>query len=110
MSGGHFDYKQWHIDQIAEDVRTEIEKSGRHLTDEEIKNDWRGPTWFKEYPNDLKYYEYPEEVIEEFRNGYNILKKAYVYAQRIDWLLSGDDGNESFINRLKEELNNLKEL
>ena len=37
-----------------------------------------------------------------------ILKKAYVYAQRIDWLLSDDDGEESFHKRLKEELDNLK--
>jgi hypothetical protein len=27
--------------------------------------------------------------------------------QRIDWLLSGDDGEESFIERLKEDLEKL---
>ena len=37
-----------------------------------------------------------------------MLKKAYIYAQRVDWLLSGDDGNESFIERLTEELNKLE--
>lgn len=33
---------------------------------------------------------------------------AQVYAQRIDWLLSGDDGEDNFHLRLKEDLANLK--
>lgn len=49
-----------------------------------------------------------KETIEEFKQGLSILRKAYIYAQRIDWLLSGDDGEESFHKRLKEELDNLK--
>ena len=53
-------------------------------------------------------YKYNKETIKEFKKGLAILKKAYVYAQRIDWLLSGDDGEESFHERLKEELDNLK--
>ena len=42
------------------------------------------------------------------RQGLKIIRKAYIYAQRIDWLLSGDDGEESFHERLEEELNELK--
>jgi hypothetical protein len=30
-----------------------------------------------------------------------------VYAQRVDWLVSGDDGEESFITRLAEDLKEL---
>jgi hypothetical protein len=30
-----------------------------------------------------------------------------IYAQRVDWFLSGDDGDESFLRRLSEELNGL---
>ena len=37
------------------------------------------------------------------------LEIAYIYAQRVDRLLSGDDGDESFLRRLKEELNQNKE-
>lgn len=36
-----------------------------------------------------------------------MLKRARVYAQRVDWLLSGDDNEESFHERLKEELEEL---
>jgi hypothetical protein len=36
------------------------------------------------------------------------LKIAQVYAQRVDWLLSGDDGEESFLRRLDDELKKLE--
>lgn len=42
------------------------------------------------------------------RDGVEALKTAYVYAQRIDWFLSGDDGEESFVSRLNDELEKLK--
>lgn len=53
--------------------------------------------------------DYSEETIKEFRKGVDILKKAQVYANRIDWLMSGDDGEESFHKRLKEGLKELEE-
>ena len=34
----------------------------------------------------------------------DILRRAEIYAQRVDYLISGDDGEESFHSRLKEEL------
>jgi hypothetical protein len=44
-----------------------------------------------------------QEVIEEFKKGAEIIKLAQIYMQRMDWLLSGDDGEESFISRLKQD-------
>ena len=37
------------------------------------------------------------------------LRKAAIYAQRIDWLLSGDDDEKSLKERLEEELKELEE-
>ena len=109
MSGGHFDYKQWHINQIADDVEKLIERNGREKTREELKEEgWRGDDWYKKYPEDLWYYEYPDEVVEKFKEGLIILRQAAVYAQRIDWLVSGDDGEESFLERLEKELSDGK--
>lgn len=42
------------------------------------------------------------------KKGLDYLRKASIYAQRIDWLMSDDDGEEEFHERLSEELNNLK--
>ena len=68
---------------------------------------------YEEYEQDedgeIPYFpDYTPETIQEFRNGVEILKKASVYAQRIDWLISGDDGEDSFHQRLKEDLNKLE--
>ena len=108
MSGGAFDYKQYNIGMIADEIEQLVERSGRPKTKEELKNEsWRDPEWYKKYPEDLNYYKYPDDVIEEFKKGIDILRKAQIYAQRIDWLISGDDGEESFHRRLKEDLDKL---
>lgn len=109
MSGGAFEYQQFHIKNIADSIEHEILNSGREKTEEELKDEceWRDTEWYKKYPEDLKYYEYPADVIEEFKNAVNALRIAEVYAQRVDWLLSGDDGEKSFMRRLKEDLGKL---
>ena len=114
MSGGHFDYYQWHIRDIVYSLEDYIYG---HSLDEEDIDYYIEDHWLedkeKEYVIKNKHtvpnlYEYSKETIKEFKKGLAILKKAYIYAQRIDWLLSGDDGEESFHERLKEELDNLK--
>ena len=110
MSGGFFDYQDFQLISIAADIEREIEKNGQPLTKEEIKNSWRDSQWYEKYPEDLYHYKYPDEVIERFKEAVNILRKAYIYAHRIDYLLSGDDGEESFIERLNEELTELKQI
>ena len=110
MSGGTFEYFQYHINDIADTIEKYIKKNGKKKSEKIIReeSEWRRKDWYDEYPEDLSYYKYPDEVIAEFKNGVNLLRKAAVYAQRIDWLLAGDDGEKSFITRLKEDLDKLK--
>jgi hypothetical protein len=82
MSGGHFDYAQYKINDIANSIEKLISENT----------------------------EYSEETIHEFRIGLDALKKAAVYAQRIDWLVSGDDSEKSFHSRLAEDLGKLMRL
>ena len=110
MSGGRYEYDQYRINNIVEFIESEIQKSGRKKTDEEIKDEsWHDKEWYEKYPEDLYYYKYPDEVIEKFKEGVKALKIAYVYAHRIDWLLSGDDGEESFLERLEQELKQIQD-
>ena len=90
MSGGHFNYDQYKIGQIADDIEHIILNNG---SDE--KDEWG----YKRYS------EYSPETISEFKRGLDILRQAHIYTQRIDWLLSGDDGEDSFHSRLKHDLN-----
>jgi len=89
MSGGHFDYEQYKISQIADD----IDQLVRDNNNKEL-NEW----------GDTKGSNFSAETIAEFKKGIEILKQAYVYAQRIDWLMSGDDGEDTFHERLKDDL------
>jgi len=108
MSGGAFEYTQYSITMIADEIEKEIERNGRAKTTEELKNEgWRNDEWYEKYPEDLNWYKYSDEIIEKFKESVEILRKAYVYSQRIDWLLSGDDGEETFMERLKQDLNEL---
>ena len=93
MSGGHFDYDQYKIGQISDQVHHLI------LSNEDKTKDEYG------YPMGR---EYGPGTIEKFKEGLKFLRLAEIYAQRIDWLISGDDGEDSFLERLEEELKGLK--
>ena len=108
MSGGAFNYDQYQIGYIVDEIEEVVLKNGAEKTPEELKNEgWRDPDWYKKYPEDKFHYQYPDEVIEKMKEGIEVLKRAQIYAQRIDWLLSGDDGEESFLKRLEKDLNEL---
>jgi hypothetical protein len=106
MSGGRFDYAQYHIKTISDGIRSEIDRSGKPLTDEE-KYECHDDEWYEKYPEDLFHHRYPDEIIDKFKEAIKYLDIAEVYAQRIDRLLSGDDSEDTFLVRLKEELDKL---
>lgn len=111
MRGGHYSYDQYRINNIIESIESIITKNGKEKTKEELKDEgWRDPEWYTKYPEDLHYYKYPDEVINKMKEGVHYLKLAYIYAQRIDWLLSGDDNEESFLERLKKELEDYEKI
>jgi len=91
MSGGHFDYKQYNIDDIADEIGRLIETN-----DSTEKDEW-GDTIGRHYDADILAY---------FKDAVTILKLASLLVKRIDWLVSGDDGPESFKHRVVEELAN----
>jgi hypothetical protein len=108
MSGGHWEYKQYQFTDVIDDLKSIIEKNGQPKTKEEMKAEgWNNAEWYEKYPDDKFHYKYPDEVIEEFKNAVDIISRAQIYMHRVDWLLSGDDGDESFIKRLNEELKKL---
>jgi len=89
MSGGHFEYKQYELSHIADEIENAI-----------ANNDSNEMNYF----GDPIGYGFSDETIAEFRKAVTALRVAQVYAQRIDWLLSGDDGEDTFRERLAAEL------
>ena len=88
MSGGRFGYSQHRLTVMVEEIETVIQNNG-------VKDQWG-------YADNFS-----EETLQEFRKGIEILNRAYVYAQRIDWLVSGDDSEPYFHKRLQQELKEL---
>lgn len=82
MSGGYFDYNYSHIQEV-------IEQLEYLLTSDETQP----------IREDLA-----KVTLDKMEEGLEILQKAKIYAQRIEWLISGDDSEESFHRRLEEDL------
>ena len=106
MSGGAWDYSQYQITTIAESIESYLNRQGKPKSKDEL---WNSSDYYEKYPEEKFYPSLRKDVEEEFRKGLNYLKLAAVYAQRIDWLLSGDDGEDSFIERLEYELKKLND-
>jgi hypothetical protein len=89
MSGGYFDYNQYKIGQIADDIEQLV------LTNksEELNS-------FGERKGRF----YSQDTINKFVVAHMLLKQAEVYAQRIDYLLSGDDDETTFHKRVTDDL------
>ena len=105
MSGGHFEYNQRRIRDIHEQIQEELDQQGREEPIEDAK--WYSEEYFNRHQEERFKIVYREDIQKIFKEGIEALKIAEIYAQRIDWFLSGDDGEESLISRLKEDLDKL---
>lgn len=83
MGGEHFGYPQHRFEEIAGSIDMLIEENdgGAH---------------------------YPPDIIEKFDEARKTLRLASAMVQRIDYLVSDDDGEDSFRERWLEEVDSLK--
>jgi len=89
MSGGHFGYVQYHIGEIADSIDELV-----RTNDSTEKNEW----------GDEVGRHYSADTVEKFKEAAHTLRRAHVMAQRVDWLVSGDDGEDDFQERWTAEL------
>ena len=105
MSGGKFSYKQWHIENIADQIEQEVILSGKPIPKQ--KWSYYERQEFEETHKHPMNYAYPDSVLRRMEEAVYALRAAAIYAQRVDYLLSGDDGEEYFEERLSKELSEL---
>ena len=107
MSGGTFDYSQRTIELIADDIEQTILEAGRKIPDVLLEEQQH--RYSREIPLEEQYYSsYNRKTMDIMKRAVYILRMAYIYAQRIDWMLSGDDGEDDLVRRLNKELYELK--
>lgn len=101
MSGGRFNYDQFRIKSIAEEIQEYLDDMGKKKDDVDSLGMW---DFYDKYPEERYNPVDSKEVQEKMREAIKALKVAYIYAQRVDWYMSGDDGEENFLSRLEKEL------
>lgn len=80
MSGGHYDYKYCIIANLAEEMQNDIDNNN--------------------VPNDMGYAEnLRPEVIERIQACQKLLVEAAFLSKEAEWLLSGDTGEDTFMER-----------
>lgn len=94
MSGGHFNYTQYPIQEAARDVQLLIDNNGNLEVDR----------W-----GERLHYNFSPEVIEKFREAQKTLEKAGKMLHEVDYLVSGDTGEDSFMIRWKRDVEGIKE-
>ena len=105
MSGGSMDYVAYKIQEAANHIQRELantelrRKSGRFFDVREY--------YQEKYP-DVAYFKsseaLTEAVIKRLRDALICIRKAAIYAERVEWLTSDDDGYEEFCMRLDDQL------
>ena len=59
---------------------------------------------YDHYPYDVDVLELEDSTLETIKDAYRQLRIAEIYAQRVDWMMSGDDSEETMQKRLQQEL------
>jgi hypothetical protein len=89
MSGGFFRGSRWAIGDVRQDIERLVETNEKPNGWGEVRN-------------------YSPAILNKFREAIAALLRAEVMTERIDYLVSGDDGENDFHKRWTQELQALE--
>lgn len=104
MSGGFYNYKQFQLRELWQEMQDQLDRQGKEKTTEEL---YLSKEYYDEYPEDKLHPKFSEGIQEVLKEAIKYLKVAEVYTQRLDWFFSGDDGEQTFLERLEKDLQKL---
>lgn len=87
MSGGHFDYRNYEINNWIHQIEHEINNN-------DIPNEWNHCNNFS------------QKTLDKFTETVKLLKRAEFFLHQIDYLLSGDTSEETFWKYLEQNNEN----
>lgn len=105
MSGGFFEMSPYHISDIVDQIERKLDQQGK---EKDISDSYLDVDYYNRYPEERIHPTYPEKTQEILIDAIKALKIAYIYTKRVDRYLSGDDGDESLVTRLEEDLKQIK--
>lgn len=104
MSGGHYDYIYFKLDELADMIERDFVNGGKYEDEDwSISQDdlWKYPTnrrpkiWVDPFAHDTQ--ENKEKLYKEVKNLIKSLKRDSRRAKYLDWLMSGDHSLSSYI-------------
>lgn len=104
MSGGHFDYVQHTLSDT-------IDKLYRILEDQELVKVRSNECYGSEdcqCPECYYIEEFSRETIKEIKKTLDLTQMTQLYLNRVDWLISGDDDEDTFHERILSDLLSLR--
>lgn len=106
MSGGFLEYRAYAIEEIIKQIEKAIDDNNKPFFDLDTPYSWekKANKEFLESGGTR----YSLDTINVFKDAKNDLKRLSIIIHRIDWLLSGDDGEDEFHELLEKELKNFK--
>jgi hypothetical protein len=91
MSGGHYDYVQFRMDAVAEELAITIRNNN-------VPDEWGYATKFS------------PETIKVIQDALQAVKRAACYVHHVDLLVSGDTGEDTFHADIVKELAKMEEI
>ena len=97
MSGGAFDYDEHRISNVAEEIERHVLRDFRRT-----QKHWQ--TGRDEEVDEIECDtpEHREAIVAEAKKLVDDLRAIYERCKNLDYLLSGDDGPETFVRRLSK--------
>lgn len=92
MSGGYFDYKQYVLNDISDGLEQELKKINKN------------ESYATKNEDEIDVLLLKSNILHTIE----LLKTARIHVQRLDWLFSGDDGLETYLDRVDEDLKDLR--
>lgn len=104
MSGGHYEYKYYRLEELADDIERDFINKGKYNQEDFSANTkWgREPAMIEK---DRLENATPEEkviILDEVSNLIIQLRDCAKRSKELEWFLSGDTGPTSYLERLKK--------
>lgn len=101
MSGGHYQYKYYYIQELADDIEREFANNGKYMA----------PDWSRPNPEAHKIeYDHLEgandkqrkQTLTEVKSLITDLRNCAKRAKDFEWFMSGDTGVETYLKIIKK--------
>lgn len=100
MSGGTFDYQQFALERIADEIEERVNRNGKLKPKEDL---WMSKDFYESYPEERYYEKYSDETIRELKKMVSILRSCKESVDAADKLFASDHSEQTFLNKLNDE-------